>query len=103
MPPAPEAPSVPPDTLVEGRRAFAFSPGVVTVRFMAAKPPVIVTARKLWRKPPRAPTEAMPAMSRIARKAPSTGEADITAEEHQRYGDGADEPFRELVRQATGD
>jgi len=28
--------------------------------------------------------------------------ADLTAEEHQRRGDAAEAPFREIVRRATG-
>jgi hypothetical protein len=70
---------------------------------MPGKPPVIVTARKPRRKPPRATAEAMPAVPRIFRKAQSTDEAAITAEELQRRGDAADELFRELVRRATGE
>ena len=70
---------------------------------MAVKPPVIVTARKPRRKPPRATAEAMPAVPPVVRKAPSAGEADMTAEELQRRVDAADELVRELVRRATED
>ncbi|HTI80420.1 MAG TPA: hypothetical protein VL614_08215 [Acetobacteraceae bacterium] len=45
-----------------------------------------------------------PRIVTVKRKPGRFGDApDMTAEEHQRRGDAADERFRELVRRATGE